>query len=38
MNSNSNPLSICDDNVVSGDEECEDGNHFPFDGCFNCRY
>ncbi|CAD8195079.1 unnamed protein product [Paramecium pentaurelia] len=32
------PLSICGDNLVSGEEECEDGNHFPFDGCFNCKY
>ncbi|CAK62678.1 unnamed protein product (macronuclear) [Paramecium tetraurelia] len=35
---NKNSLSICGDSIVSDDEECEDNNNFPFDGCFNCKF
>ncbi|CAK77371.1 unnamed protein product (macronuclear) [Paramecium tetraurelia] len=31
-------ISICGDKIIVGDEECDDGNNDPFDGCFNCRY
>ncbi|CAD8197266.1 unnamed protein product [Paramecium pentaurelia] len=31
-------ISICGDGKVSSDEECDDGNLIPFDGCFNCEY
>ncbi|CAD8185634.1 unnamed protein product [Paramecium octaurelia] len=31
-------ISICGDEKVSEDEECDDGNLVPFDGCFNCQY
>ncbi|CAD8162177.1 unnamed protein product [Paramecium octaurelia] len=31
-------IPICGDKIVVGDEECDDGNNYPFDGCFNCRY
>lgn len=29
---------ICGDGVITGDEECEDGNNIEYDGCYNCRY
>ncbi|CAD8124129.1 unnamed protein product [Paramecium sonneborni] len=38
MFQNQNGQPICGDNKISGDEQCEDGNDIPFDGCFNCRY
>ncbi|CAD8208812.1 unnamed protein product [Paramecium octaurelia] len=38
VTSNKNYSSICGDNILSGDEECEDNNNFPFDGCFNCQF
>ncbi|CAD8129023.1 unnamed protein product [Paramecium sonneborni] len=31
-------IPICGDKIIVGDEECDDGNNDPFDGCFNCRY
>ncbi|CAD8103068.1 unnamed protein product [Paramecium primaurelia] len=30
--------SVCGDQVVELQEECDDGNLFPFDGCFNCMF
>ncbi|CAD8148259.1 unnamed protein product [Paramecium pentaurelia] len=30
--------SICGDNIVASNEECEDGNEFKYDGCYNCKY
>ncbi|CAD8170515.1 unnamed protein product [Paramecium octaurelia] len=30
--------SICGDKIVQENEECDDGNLEPFDGCFNCVY
>ncbi|CAD8188040.1 unnamed protein product [Paramecium octaurelia] len=31
-------ISICGDGITSEDEDCDDGNLIPFDGCFNCKY
>ncbi|CAD8121346.1 unnamed protein product [Paramecium sonneborni] len=37
--SDRNPcIPICGDKLIVGEEECDDGNYDPFDGCFNCRY
>ncbi|CAD8106425.1 unnamed protein product [Paramecium sonneborni] len=30
--------SMCGDTIVQEYEECDDGNLYPFDGCFNCVY
>ncbi|CAK63414.1 unnamed protein product (macronuclear) [Paramecium tetraurelia] len=30
--------TICGDKLVEMDEECDDGNLFPFDGCFGCMF
>ncbi len=30
------PLPVCGDNVVEGDETCDDGNDVPDDGCQEC--
>ncbi|CAD8162503.1 unnamed protein product [Paramecium octaurelia] len=30
--------TICGDKVVDLQEECDDGNSFPFDGCFGCMF
>ncbi|CAD8128762.1 unnamed protein product [Paramecium sonneborni] len=37
---NQNPcISYCGDGLISSnEEECDDGNLEPFDGCFNCRF
>ncbi|CAD8157783.1 unnamed protein product [Paramecium octaurelia] len=38
-NSNENPcVSFCGDGQIAPDEECDDGNLEPFDGCFNCLF
>lgn len=29
---------FCGDGFQAENEECDDGNIFPFDGCFNCLY
>ncbi|CAD8181855.1 unnamed protein product [Paramecium octaurelia] len=29
---------ICGNGVIDKTEQCDDGNIFPFDGCFNCQY
>ncbi|CAD8188082.1 unnamed protein product [Paramecium octaurelia] len=31
-------LSICGDQIVTIEEDCDDGNTLQFDGCFNCKY
>ncbi|CAK74085.1 unnamed protein product (macronuclear) [Paramecium tetraurelia] len=33
-----NCVSICQDNIIVQDEECEDNNLTPYDGCFNCKF
>ncbi|CAD8115591.1 unnamed protein product [Paramecium sonneborni] len=30
--------SICGDQVVQENEDCDDGNLIPFDGCFSCQF
>ncbi|CAD8104463.1 unnamed protein product [Paramecium primaurelia] len=35
---NNSCYSICGDNIVASNEECEDGNEFKYDGCYNCKY
>ncbi|CAD8197951.1 unnamed protein product [Paramecium pentaurelia] len=30
--------SICGDQIVTQEEECDDGNNIQFDGCFNCKF
>ncbi|CAD8102908.1 unnamed protein product [Paramecium sonneborni] len=29
---------ICGDQIVAGNEECDDGNQISFDGCFQCKF
>ncbi|CAD8069667.1 unnamed protein product [Paramecium sonneborni] len=29
---------ICGNGQIEGQEQCDDGNIYPFDGCFNCQY
>ncbi|HEX7625138.1 MAG TPA: DUF4215 domain-containing protein [Anaeromyxobacteraceae bacterium] len=29
--------TVCGDGIVAGNEQCDDGNGLPFDGCFKCR-
>ncbi|CAD8146564.1 unnamed protein product [Paramecium octaurelia] len=31
-------VSYCGDEIIISDEECDDGNLIPFDGCFECKY
>ncbi|CAD8179767.1 unnamed protein product [Paramecium pentaurelia] len=31
-------LPICGDKIIQGNEECDDGNLIPNDGCYNCKY
>ncbi|CAD8130998.1 unnamed protein product [Paramecium sonneborni] len=31
-------LSICGDGIVTIEEDCDDGDMQPYDGCFNCKY
>ncbi|CAD8187644.1 unnamed protein product [Paramecium octaurelia] len=31
-------LSICGDQIITIEEDCDDGNTIQFDGCFNCKY
>ncbi|CAD8129010.1 unnamed protein product [Paramecium sonneborni] len=35
---NNSCFSICGDNLVASNEECEDGNEFKYDGCYHCKY
>lgn len=28
----------CGDKIINNNEECDDGNLIPFDGCFNCEF
>ncbi|CAD8180393.1 unnamed protein product [Paramecium octaurelia] len=35
---NSRCLSVCGDQIVTKEEDCDDGNTIQFDGCFNCKY
>ncbi|CAD8097659.1 unnamed protein product [Paramecium sonneborni] len=35
---NNSCLSICGDQVITKEEDCDDGNLRPYDGCFNCKY
>ncbi|CAD8092480.1 unnamed protein product [Paramecium primaurelia] len=29
---------ICGNGIKEGSEQCDDGNIYPYDGCFNCEY
>ncbi len=29
--------TVCGDGIVAGNEQCDDGNDLPFDGCYKCR-
>ncbi|CAD8120357.1 unnamed protein product [Paramecium sonneborni] len=31
-------LSVCGDQIVTKEEDCDDGNLKPYDGCFDCSY
>ncbi|CAD8182370.1 unnamed protein product [Paramecium octaurelia] len=31
-------LPICGDGIIQQTEQCDDGNHIQFDGCYNCQY
>ncbi|CAD8118466.1 unnamed protein product [Paramecium primaurelia] len=31
-------LSVCGDQIITKEEDCDDGNLQPYDGCFNCKY
>ncbi|CAK69833.1 unnamed protein product (macronuclear) [Paramecium tetraurelia] len=35
---NNRCLSICGDQIVTKEEDCDDGNKIQFDGCFDCKY
>ncbi|CAD8213224.1 unnamed protein product [Paramecium octaurelia] len=35
---NNDCLSVCGDQIVTKEEECDDGNTIKFDGCFLCKY
>ncbi|CAD8193538.1 unnamed protein product [Paramecium octaurelia] len=35
---NNSCYSVCGDNLVASNEDCEDGNEFKYDGCYNCKY
>ncbi|CAD8074288.1 unnamed protein product [Paramecium primaurelia] len=35
---NNRCLSICGDGIKSMDEQCDDGNELPYDGCYGCLY
>ncbi|CAD8148188.1 unnamed protein product [Paramecium pentaurelia] len=35
---NNGCLSVCGDQIITKEEDCDDGNTIIFDGCFNCRY
>ncbi|CAD8161653.1 unnamed protein product [Paramecium pentaurelia] len=30
--------SYCGDGIIDDNEQCDDGNIYAFDGCFNCQY
>ncbi|CAK76180.1 unnamed protein product (macronuclear) [Paramecium tetraurelia] len=30
--------SICGDLIIASDEQCDDANEIPFDGCYQCKY
>ncbi|CAD8211185.1 unnamed protein product [Paramecium octaurelia] len=31
-------MTSCGDNIISGLEECDDGNYIQFDGCYQCKF
>ncbi|CAD8193969.1 unnamed protein product [Paramecium octaurelia] len=35
---NYNCHSVCGDQIVTKEEDCDDGNTINFDGCFECKY
>ncbi|CAD8213911.1 unnamed protein product [Paramecium octaurelia] len=35
---NNKCLSVCGDQIVTKEEDCDDGNTIKFDGCFQCKY
>ncbi|CAD8112061.1 unnamed protein product [Paramecium sonneborni] len=35
---NQSCYSICGDQIITIEEECDDGNNIIFDGCFDCKY
>ncbi|CAD8190916.1 unnamed protein product [Paramecium pentaurelia] len=35
---NNSCLSVCGDQIITKEEDCDDGNLEPYDGCFNCKY
>ncbi|CAD8129340.1 unnamed protein product [Paramecium sonneborni] len=35
---NNTCLSVCGDLLVAKEEDCDDGNTQPYDGCFDCKY
>ncbi|CAK70803.1 unnamed protein product (macronuclear) [Paramecium tetraurelia] len=35
---NNNCQSVCGDQIVTKEEDCDDGNTIKFDGCFQCKY
>lgn len=28
---------MCGDGIVGNNEECDDGNIYPYDGCYKCK-
>ncbi|CAD8085132.1 unnamed protein product [Paramecium primaurelia] len=30
--------TICGDQLIAGDEQCDDGNEIKYDGCYQCQY
>ncbi|CAD8151628.1 unnamed protein product [Paramecium pentaurelia] len=35
---NKNCIPICDDSIINYFEECDDGNTYQYDGCYQCKY
>ncbi|CAK66332.1 unnamed protein product (macronuclear) [Paramecium tetraurelia] len=31
-------IPYCGDNIINSQEECDDGNQNPYDGCYNCKF
>ncbi|CAD8044305.1 unnamed protein product [Paramecium primaurelia] len=35
---NNSCIPICGDLILTQQEECDDGNEYPYDGCHNCKF
>ncbi|CAD8183516.1 unnamed protein product [Paramecium octaurelia] len=37
-NNSNDCLPLCGDGIVAGNEQCDDENDVPFDGCYECKF